>query len=226
MLQYLCNPLGGLACGSDIDQSANDIPDHVLQIRIGRDIDTNHIALALNTQVMDRSNRVLRLAIRRAESAEIMLANQRTRARLHQFHVEPRVEPANVLPEQSGALGTIQEEITVTPVECAETGVKLVTDHFGPAHCNRVGQHGVHTPYPRAQWTLRLRVKVNNLAKRMHTRVGPAGAYRFRFVGCDLAQRGLKRILHTASFGLRLPSAERGAIVFDSERYAHFWEGG
>jgi hypothetical protein len=87
LLQYLCNPLGGLARAADIDQSANDIPDHVLQKRIGRDIDTNHIALALNTQVMDCSNRVLRLAIRRAESAEIMLANQGTCARLHQFHV-------------------------------------------------------------------------------------------------------------------------------------------
>ena len=59
------------------------------------------------------------------------------------------------------------------------------------------------------------------LQRRMRTGVGTSGRNDCDTLACDLGQRALESILHSAAVGLRLPAVKRRAVVFESERDAH-----
>ena len=131
------------------------------------------------------------------------------------------MEPSHVLREQPGTLVPVQKVIPVLSRESAEPGVEIFTDTTRPAHRDSSREHRVDTADPRTHWTVSLGIEVNNLANGVNARVGSAGTNRLDFMCGDFSDGAFDRILHTASLGLGLPSAECGAIVFDSERYAH-----
>src|SRR5260370_34632970 len=59
------------------------------------------------------------------------------------------------------------------------------------------------------------------LQRSMRTRVGTPGRNDCDTLACDLRQRALESILHSAAVRLGLPAVKRRAVVFESERDAH-----
>jgi hypothetical protein len=60
-----------------------------------------------------------------------------------------------------------------------------------------------------------LRVKMNDLPKRMNTRVGSPRADCDHRVPGDEGQRGLDRVLNRGAVRLRLPAGVVGAVILD-----------
>src|SRR5437764_574520 len=76
-LEDLLRPRGRSIAFADPDQQPGDVAHHVMQKRIRGRLDHHPVAAALDGELLHAPNRRLRLALRRAECAEVMLAAQR-----------------------------------------------------------------------------------------------------------------------------------------------------
>lgn len=75
-VQQLFGPGHRLLIQADVHQHSGDVSDHVMQKRIGADVDNDQLLLAINLDEMHHAIGAKRLATLGAERGKIVLADQ------------------------------------------------------------------------------------------------------------------------------------------------------
>lgn len=107
--------------------------------------------------------------------------------------------------------------------------MEIIGHLFASHDADGGGEFGVEGGHPveRVHCELRWRVKVRDLAERVDSGIGAAGALQLDGFFGDLLERPQNEILHGIAAGLRLPSIERSAVVSDCNFEVHsdfgFW---
>lgn len=97
--------------------------------------------------------------------------------------------------------------------------MEVFVDGTRPAHPHRRRQHAVGAAQPCLFTSIYLAVKVHNLPRRMHARIGSSGADQIHRVSGNPGQG----ILESGLYGghdrvtLPLPAMESSAVIFDAE---------
>ena len=77
--EELADPRGRVLARADVHQRADDVADHVMEERIGGEIEADVLAGRRDRDGRQRPGRRLRLALRRAERGKVVRADQRAR---------------------------------------------------------------------------------------------------------------------------------------------------
>ncbi len=107
--------------------------------------------------------------------------------------------------------------VCVPPGHRVVPRVEVQRDLFDRRHPDVGGEDRIQGPLERARIPPARQHRGRDLARRMHARVGPAGAQHARGARGQLLERLLQLALHRACIRLRLPAVEPGTIVMKRE---------
>ena len=194
-----------------------------MQEGIGRNRKNDAIAVALDADVMHELDGRLGLALRGAESREIVPAQERLHGLPHQVHVQRPEKETGAPFHQRRTRGVVIQHIMIGARAGAEAGVEEIVDggiagQFpGPAHGDRFGQEGVDAAHPRVHVAVQFRIEMHHLLERMHARVRAAGAGGGQAHAGKLLQRVFQLVLHRLPIFLFLVSMPGRAVVLQAE---------
>jgi len=80
---------------ADVNQGADDVAHHVMQKRVGDELEHDIVAAPADIQMFEIAHRRFRLAFGRAKCTEVVLANEVARGRAHAFNIERQMNPAD-----------------------------------------------------------------------------------------------------------------------------------
>ncbi len=103
--------------------------------------------------------------------------------------------------------------------------MEFVIDQLGPGHIDIVRKITIRTEYPASLATRILGIEVNNLARRVNTRVRPPGAGHSHGSISDQCKGFFDELLYAQTGCLALPAVIRGAVVLNAERDANRIQG-
>ena len=126
----------------------------------------------------ERLHRRLRLALRGAERAEIVRADQRRGAVAHRGDVERPMVPADAPREDRRAHRPVDEQVRVMARDGGEARVEIGVHAARPEHGDLRRQVRIDAAHPGRVGTRRRGVEVHDLHRRVHAGVGAAGGDR------------------------------------------------
>ena len=142
---------------------------------------------------------------------------------LHALLIQWPLDPPGAMSMQRRALFTIQYPITIAATGRRKTRMKFVIDPLGPGHVDVIREMTVRTELPAALATRIFGVKMDNLARRMNTRVRTAGASHSHGGISDRCQGFFDELLYAQAGFLALPAVIRRAVVLNAERDANYY---
>ena len=206
---------------TNVDQAANQIPDHVVQKRPSFKIEHDHIAHAPDLGAPDCLDRRLCLAGGSTERREIVFTEQQRRTALHGVHIERVMIPTGPTMPDARTLRSIDQYVAITTAEGRETRMKFGADRMHPAHGNGVGEKGIDAAYPGGEWPAYRRIEMNDLPGRMHARICSPSTNDFDRHASNLLQRRFERVLDGVSTGLCLPAAKSAPVILNTQSKPH-----
>ena len=219
--QQFADPGFRLLAAPHRQQRADDVAHHVMQERIGLDVDDDAISITRHADRMHIAMRRARLTGERAECAEIVFADQCLAGALHRRRIQRLPLPGDIARIQRRPRGAIEDRIAIAAPERAIARMEVVLHAYRPAHGHRRWQARIGSKHPATFAAQRLAVEMHDLAERMHAGIGaPGTGYGDRMIG-DKTQRLLDHALHGRTVRQALPAEKVGAVVFNAERDAH-----
>src|SRR5688572_32985633 len=98
---------------ADVHQRADHVAHHVVQEGVGAHHEVDGFPSFGDLELVNRSYRRLRLALRGTERRKIMLADEQRRRGAHALHVEWKMEPADVMRRESGTHRPVEKLVAV-----------------------------------------------------------------------------------------------------------------
>jgi hypothetical protein len=138
-----------LAAVADGDQRPHQVAHHVMQERVGLEVEAPVVADAGDVDAAHFLDRRQRLASRRAERAEVSLADQRPGRLAHLVDVERTEDPAAHAGFQGRTHGRLAHEERVPAPARAEARVEVGLHVLRPLHRDVLGQVAVGAAHPR-----------------------------------------------------------------------------
>ena len=167
------------------------------------------------------AHRRLRLALRVAKRAEVVLAQELAQSLCDELCVERLVVPAHARAQDRRRHRLVGKQVAVGARARAVARVEFRAHLACPMHASSPMQVGVGSAHPRDGFAHRLGVEMHDLGGCVHAGIGaPRGGHLDGRVG-ETRERLLQVILHAAAARLRLPAAERRAVVFEAQGDAH-----
>ena len=198
-----------------LEQRAHDIANHVMQVRVGRDLQPQKIAVAPHLDPLDAPDGGFRLALHRTERGEIVLADQRLCRGMHGRGIERTMDPRRPRALQRRARAAVQDAVTVDAANGPVPRMKADAHLARPLQGNRRREPGVRAQHPGAWGAHGVGIEMNDLAGRVHAAVGAAGADDDDGLAGYEGDRGLDGILDRRRVLLRLPAGVFGAVILD-----------
>ena len=143
-----------------------------------------------------------------------MFAQQQRGGFLHGGHIQRIVRPARPPRQQRRAYGRRLQQIAVTPSASIKPRVKIGRNRLGVQHRDALGQMRVHAAHPSRERACGMAVKMDNLRRGVHARVGaPRGGDGDRLAR-NLRERVFQRGLNGGNAsGLFLETEKCAAVV-------------
>jgi hypothetical protein len=93
-VEHLAQPRAAATAFADLHQASHDVSHHVMQKRIGGELEQDELTETGNSSAAQILHRRERLTLGGAKRAEVMHTEQCLRCILHAFHIERSVVPA------------------------------------------------------------------------------------------------------------------------------------
>src|SRR4029079_4326605 len=148
-LEQRLYPPGRLRALADVDERADDVAHHVLQPCVGAEREIEALAAPLDRDRVKRAYWIPRLALRRAERGEIVLAEKPGRGSAHGLDIERGMMPARVARGERRAHAAIQEDVAVGARARAVARMKFRIHRLRPQYGHRLRQQRVDAAHPR-----------------------------------------------------------------------------
>jgi hypothetical protein len=116
--QYLMNPLRSLLSRTNRHQGTGNIPDHVMQKRIGLHVYYDKIPLPGYRYTLKKPDRGTGLATSGPKGGKVMLPGQHLRRIMHAFRIQRAECPAYLTSLNTRAHRMVIDYVTVAPVGC------------------------------------------------------------------------------------------------------------
>ncbi len=203
--------------GTDGDQAAYQISDHMMQEAVGGKLEFYQSAVAQHRGTTHFTHWRGGLTFCRPETAEILGAQQTARSLGHRMVIEGRMMPPHPTAGQSRTHTMVEQQIPVVPAGRREARMKGFHHRMCPEHGNRPRQVCIHATHPGTQRPSCRRVKVHYLRGGMHPAIGPPGGMHQDRLSGDRSQGLLQRRLHGDRTRLTLPAKEGTAVVLQSQ---------
>jgi hypothetical protein len=209
------------AARTDGDRCTDDVADHVVEERVGGEVEAQSVAVAPQRRNRQRPDGGTCLALGGAERREVVRADEARKGSRHRVGIQRPVVPADLAGEDRRTHRRVHQHVGVVPRGGGEAGVKVGGDRCRPLHGHRRRQVRVDAAHPRRQRARRRGVEVDDLRGRVDAGVGAPGRDAADALGGDLRQRRFEHVLRAAAAGLRLPAPERLARVLETQRNSH-----
>lgn len=217
--QHLARPIRLLAPTAYFHQDTRNIPDHMLQKGIRLDVQNDETMVTSHLQPHDFPERRFGLATRSTERSEIVLAKQVLPGLVHAVDIKGQTCVGQLAGQDRGFDLAVENHVLIAPGQGRKASMEVVIDGSRPAHPHRWRQHAVGAAQPCLFASIYLAVKVHNLPRRMHARIGSAGADQIHRMSGNPGQGILKSGLYGRHdrVALPLPAMKGGAVIFDAE---------
>ncbi len=169
---------------------------------------------------MHGANGACRLALGRAETAEVMLAQQIQRSLLHGRQIQGLMHPPHTPVHNRRTHPGVAHHVNISARHRREPGMKRIGHCTGPLHRNRCGQQGIDAAHPRFHAPLGYAIQMHDLSQGMHSGVGAPCANRRLRLRREPRQSGFKHVLHGTAVRLRLPAQPGRPVVRHAQRHA------
>ncbi len=168
-----------------------------------------------------RLHRRVRLALRRAEGSEVVLAEEMLGGLAHGVGVERAKHPAHLALFHAWPHRGFKQHVGVAAGDSTGAGVEGSWHLARPLHGDVGRQKAVGAPHPGVLGPLQWRVEVHHLHEAVHAGVGSAGAQRaHRGQGAEAGERVFQLVLNRVAAGLALPAVVRPAVKAHAQRDA------
>ncbi len=205
------------------DQSAHEVADHVVEERIGGEIEAQSVAATRHRRNRERFHRRARLAEGGAERGKVVRSEEGGHRRCHGRDVERPMIPTDAARQQRRPHRAVGQQVGVVPSGGDEARMEIGSDRLRPLHGDAGRQIPVDPTHPGGGRALHRNVEMHDLRRRVHTGIGTPGSHAGDRRACNGAQRQFQRILNTTTVRLRLPAAKGVARVFEPQSDAHGW---
>jgi hypothetical protein len=132
--KYLMNPFQSLLSRTNRHQGTGNIPDHVMQKRIGLHVYYDKIPLPGYRNPLEKPNGCSGLAASSTKRGKIVLSGQYLGRLMHAFGIEWAKGPAYLASLNTGTHRVVIDDVTVTPVSCGKSRVEIADTIPGPVH--------------------------------------------------------------------------------------------
>ena len=146
---------------------------------------------------------------------------QRRDGRRHARLVQRPVHPPRQTAPERGTRTAVHDAIEITTAHRAEACMEIVVDRAHRAQRDVCGEMAVAAQQPGVVVTLGRGIEMDDLAGRMHARIGASRAGHLDRVVGNPRERLFDRALHGALPRLALPAGEAATVVLDPEGDAH-----
>ena len=188
-----------------------------MQKGIGRQTEHHMTGVTLNRQRLQHPYRRTGLAFGGAKGAEIMLAHQGLRGKLHRWHIEGLMKPAHQSIVNGWSYRMVMQHIAIGARLRRKSRMKIGWYAPRPLHSNAARQIGITATHPGLRVALCLGIEMHHLRQGMHPGIGAArGGHPHGCVG-NHRQGPFQCVLHGIAIGLRLPASKVTAVVTQSQ---------
>ena len=160
------------------------------------------------------------MALRCAERAEVMLAQQVSSGLAHLFSVKRAIHPTHPARFDTGPDRRFEQSVGIAACDRATARVKFVRHCARPLHGNVSRQKRVGPAHPGGGFAFKRGIKMHHLQQAVHTCVSAACAVDPNGLGAELGQRQLELVLNGVARELALPALLRAAVVAYAKRYS------
>lgn len=143
---------------------------------VGSDIERQGSVLLNEVEIVDATDGTFCLATDRAETAEVMLTDQRTCGVAHRRHIQRLVHPNSAASLKRRPGPANQDAVRIVSSDRAETGVKPLIDRMSPTDRDVWREIDITAENPGALASDRRGVEVHHLFVCMNARIGATGA--------------------------------------------------